>query len=312
MHEASKRNSLAREIRARCRGELLVDEPLMKYTHFGLGGAADLFFRPADMDDLIAAVPFVLDSEMRVLPLGGGTNMLVSDAGFRGFVICLTRGLAGMAVESDRGVAQAGASLQVFSRRCQRAGRAGMEFGCGIPGTVGGAIRGNAGAWGGQIMERAAWVRGLDLGSGQAVELQRDSISFSYRHTDLPPEFLIVEAGFVLDEDEPAMVQARMDEMLAQRRSSQPLWARNAGCIFKNPPGTSAGLLIDRAGCKGLSVGDVEVSDVHANFIVNRGAGTAADVLSLVRMVQERVQQTSGIEMTMEVRVVGERGIENV
>ncbi len=311
MHDASKRTSLAREIQARCRGELLVDEPLKKHTHFGLGGCADLFFRPADMDDLTAAVPLVLDSELQVLPLGGGTNMLVNDAGFRGLVICLTRGLAGMAVESDQGVAQAGASLQVFSRRCQRAGRAGMEFGCGIPGTVGGAIRGNAGAWGGQIMERAAWVRGLDLRSGRAVELLKESISFSYRQTVLPPGFLIVEAGFLLEEDDPARVQTRMDEMLAQRRSSQPLWARNAGCIFKNPPGTSAGLLIDRAGCKGLSVGDVEVSDVHANFIVNRGAGTAADVRSLVRKVQERVQQTFGIEMAMEVRIVGEWGIEN-
>ena len=160
-------------------------------------------------------------------------------------------------------------------------------------------------------MERTAWLRGLDLRSGEALELQRDSISYSYRRTDLAAGFLIVEAGFILEEDDPGTVQARMDEMLAQRRSSQPLWARNAGCIFKNPPGASAGLLIDRAGCKGLSVGDVEVSDVHANFIVNRGGGTAADVLSLVRMVQESVQKAFGIEMNMEVRVVGERGIEN-
>lgn len=311
MPDASKQNLLAREIGARCRGELLVDEPLKKHTHFGLGGPADLFFRPADMDDLIAAVPLVLDSEQLVLPVGGGTNMLVSDAGFRGLVICLAGGLSGMAFESDQGIAQAGASLQVFSRRCQRAGRTGMEFGCGIPGTVGGAIRGNAGAWGGQIMERTAWLRGLNLRSGEALELQSDSISFSYRRTDLPAGFLIVEAGFVLEEDDPGTVQARMDEMLANRRSSQPLWARNAGCIFKNPPGTSAGLLIDRAGCKGLSVGNVEVSDVHANFIVNRGGGTAADVLSLVRTVQERVQKAFGIEMSMEVRVVGEQGIEN-
>lgn len=312
MHDASRRNSLAREIRARCRGELLVDEPLRKYTHFGMGGAADLFFRPADIDDLITAVPLVLDSELQVLPLGGGTNMLVNDAGFRGLVICLAGGLSEMAVESDQGIAQAGASLQVFSRRCQRSGRTGMEFGCGIPGTVGGAIRGNAGAWGGQIMERTTWLRGLDLRTGDALELQRESISFSYRRTELPPGFLIVEAGFSLDEDDPAMVQARMDEMLARRRSSQPLWERNAGCIFKNPPGASAGLLIDRAGCKGLSVGDVQVSDVHANFIVNRGGGTAADVLSLARMVQERVQQAFGIEMNMEVRIVGEGGIENL
>ena len=311
MHDASKRNALAREIRARCRGELLVDEPLKKHTHFGMGGAADLFFRPADMDDLVTAVPLVLDSQLQVLALGGGTNLLVSDAGFRGLVICLTGGLSGMAVESDQGIAQAGASLQVFSRRCQRAGRTGMEFGCGIPGTVGGAVWGNAGAWGGQILERTAWLRGLDLRSGDALELQRESISFSYRRTDLPAGFLIVEAGFFLEEDDPAMVQARMDEMLAQRRSSQPLWERNAGCIFKNPPGTSAGLLIDKAGCKGLSVGDVEVSDVHANFIVNRGGGTSADVLSLAQMVQEKVRQAFGIEMNMEVCVVGERGIEN-
>ncbi len=304
------RDLLAREIRARCRGELRINEPLSAHTTFGMGGPADLFFLPTDLDDLASVVPLVRDSGLPVLPLGGGTNMLVRETGFRGLVLCLTDGLT--RVKADRGQAQAGASLQVFSRRCQRAGRTGMEFGCGIPGTVGGAIRGNAGAWGGETLKPLIWLRAIDLKSGEEVRLQQAQIPFGYRHTDLPAGLLIIDAAFQLEEEDPEVVKRRMDEMLAQRRASQPLWKRNAGCIFKNPPGTSAGLLIDRAGCKGLSAGAVEISDLHANFMVNLGGGSSEDALALIKQVRQRVHQAHGVELETEVRIVGKHGVENL
>lgn len=312
MADRSRRDALAREIRAQCRGELRVDEPLSAHTAFGVGGPADLFFLPADLDDLARAVPLMRDAGVPVLPIGGGTNMLVRTAGFRGLAICLTQGAARIRIEADLAHVQAGASLQVLSRRCGRAGRTGLEFGCGIPGTVGGAIRGNAGAWGGETLHRLLWLRGVDVASGADVRLEKAEIPFGYRHADLPDGLLVVEAAFQLAEDDPEAVEQRMDEMLARRRTSQPLGDRNAGCVFKNPPGTSAGLLIDRAGCKGLAEGGMAVSDVHANFVVNRGGGSAEDVLALVAQVRERVRREAGIALALELRVVGEQGIEKV
>ena len=186
-----------------------------------------------------------------------------------------------------------------------------MEFGCGIPGTVGGAVRGNAGAWGGETMDRLEWLAGVDLASGEQVRLAQAEVSYRYRWTGLAASLLILEAGFRLDEDDPADIEARMDEMLAQRKASQPLWNRNAGCIFKNPANTSAGLLIDQAGCKGLSSGGATISDLHANFIVNRGDATPEDVLSLIDLVRERVLRTHGVALETEVRIVGAHGVEN-
>ena len=186
-----------------------------------------------------------------------------------------------------------------------------MEFGCGIPGSVGGAVRGNAGAWGGETLDKVSQLNGIDLSSGDVVTLQKNDVSFAYRHTDLSPDLLITEVYFDLAEEDPGVIQGRMDEMLSQRKATQPLWQRNAGCLFKNPTGTSAGLLIDQAGCKGLSVGAAQVSELHANFVVNLGGGLAEDVLSLADQVRARVREESGAELELEIRVVGEAGIEN-
>ena len=231
MPDTGTRDLLAREIRHRCRGKLLIGEPLGARTAFGVGGPADLLFLPADLDDLAAGLDPVLSADLPVLPLGGGTNTLVEEAGFRGLVICLADGATDIRVEGERGTVQAGASLQVFARRCQRTGRTGMEFGSGIPGTVGGAIRGNAGAWGGETLERLLWLRGIDLLSGKDIHLRQNEIVYGYRHADLPEGILVMEAAFRLEEDDPEAVQERMDEMLSRRKASQPVSQRNAGCV---------------------------------------------------------------------------------
>lgn len=301
-----RRDLLARELEARCRGKLKRDEPLGKHTTFGLGGAADLFFAPADLDDLACAIPLIKDAGVPIFPLGGGTNTLVRDGGFRGMVISLTAGARKINIGRDEVVAQAGASTQVMARQCQRAGKSGLEFGCGIPGSIGGAIWGNAGAWGGETLDELTWLRGVDLKMGGDICLAQSDIAFGYRHADLPAGLLIAEAGFRVEEGDPQVIAATMDRMLAERKHTQPLSNRSCGCIFKNPPGHSAGALIDRAGCKGMAVGAVSVSEVHANFMVNLGGHSAADVLALIARVRDRVFEVHGIELETEVRIVGD------
>ena len=302
---------VASEIQSRCRGELKRDESLAKHTTFGLGGPADFFFLPADLNDLAVAVPLIKDAGIPIFLLGGGTNTLVRDSGFRGLVISLTAGARQIDIGDDEVIVQAGASTQVMARRCQRAGRTGLEFGCGIPGTIGGAIWGNAGAWGGETLDRLNWLRGVDLKSGEEVNLKKDDITYGYRHTELPSDLLVIESGFAIGAGDPDVIAAEMEQMLSERKNTQPLSSRSSGCIFKNPPNYSAGLLIDKAGCKGMSVGAVEVSDIHANFMVNLGGRTAEDVLSLIGQVQKRVSKVHKIELEPEVRVLGEQGLES-
>ena len=297
---------LARELEARCRGKLKRDEPLGKYTTLGLGGAADLFFAPADLGDLSRAVPLIKDAGLPIFPLGGGTNTLVRDGGFRGMVISLTAGARKIKIGGDEVVVQAGASTQVVARQCQRAGKSGLEFGCGIPGSIGGAIWGNAGAWGGETLDHLTWLRGVDLKTGEEMDLAQSDIAFGYRHADLPEDLLIAEAGFRVAQGDPEVIAAAMDRMLAERKDTQPLSNRSCGCMFKNPPGHSAGALIDRAGCKGMAVGAVSVSEVHANFMVNLGGHSAADVLALIARVRARVFEVHGIELESEVQIVGD------
>lgn len=303
---------LAAALRESCRGRVLENEPLSQHTTFGVGGPADLFFFPADAADLALAVPILLEGELPIIPLGGGTNTLAKDEGFRGVVVNLSEGLTDIEVKGDEARVDAGASTQVFSRRCQRAGRTGFEFACGIPGTIGGAVRGNAGAWGGETFDGLRWIRGVSLGSTAEVTLKKEEIAHSYRRVELPEELLVLEASFEVGEEDPSKILGRMEKMLEERREQQPLSMRNAGCVFKNPEGSAAGLLIDRSGCKGVSVSNVAVSDIHANFLVTKGGTTATDVLSLIGQVRQSVLESQGVELETEIRIIGEQGYENV
>jgi UDP-N-acetylmuramate dehydrogenase len=309
MTHNSQNNTFIKKLQETCRGQLRIQEPLSKHTTFGLGGCADLFFLPADLDDLALSIPLLKEANIPILPLGGGTNTLVGNAGFRGIVICLTAGAHH--IDVSQGFVQAGASTQVFSRQCQRAGKTGFEFGCGIPGTLGGAIRGNAGAWGGETFDNLISVKGISLKSGLDETFHKSDLTYAYRRTNFSPDFLIVEANFQLGEEDPEVIQKKMTQMLSERKASQPLSNRSPGCIFKNPPGTSAGKLIDQAGCKGLSVGQVQVSDVHANFMINLGGSSADDVLALIQEVTQRVQSVHNITLEPEIRIIGEYGIVN-
>jgi UDP-N-acetylmuramate dehydrogenase len=167
-------------------------------------------------------------------------------------------------------------------------------------------VRGNAGAFGGETFDRLLSVEALDMGTGQIVLLKKEDLPHAYRRCDLPPGLLLLRGVFALAGGRPEEIEARMDGILSRRKATQPLYERNAGCIFKNPAGSSAGLLIDQAGCKGLRVGGAVVSDVHANFMVNRGGARATDILALVERIRDRVRQHAGVELETEIRIIGE------
>lgn len=302
--------SWQKELRGVVKGEVLIDAQACRYTSLAVGGRIDALVFPADKADLAAAVRFLKSRSVPFLPLGNGTNVIVTDRGYRGALLGLAalRRLA-IAKRGETEVvleAQAGAPLAEVVSLCIREGLTGMEFCAGIPGSVGGAVRMNAGAYGGQIQDVLKEAEVMEA-SGHVTVLARDELSFSYRNLDLPAETIIIGATFSLKPREPAAVADRVREIIALRRERHPLDLPNAGSIFKNLPGIPAGRLIDEANLKGVRIGNAKVSERHANFIVNLGGATASDVLALARLVRQRVLETTGKDLEMEVRIIGEQ-----
>jgi UDP-N-acetylmuramate dehydrogenase len=295
---------LAKELCARMRGTVLTREPMARHTTFKIGGPADLAVVPEDADDLKAALHFARSRGLPVFVLGSGSNTLVRDGGIRGMVI-LPEKFQDLAREGDEVTAGAGVRISRLLAFCCKQGLAGLEFLSGVPGTVGGAVWGNAGAWGGATAERLARVD-LVTEEGDDLLLGRDVIPFAYRFSGFPKGAVIVRATFALKPGDPTAIRQRISRWLVQRNASQPVEFRSAGSIFKNPPGEYAGRLVDSAGVKGTRIGGAKISEKHGNFFVNLGEAQAADVLALVELARERVRATAGIELELEIRVVGE------
>lgn len=286
------------------RGTLRRDVPLAPLTWLRVGGPAEALFQPADAEDL-AAFLAGLPAEVPVTPLGVASNLLVRDSGVAGVVVRFGGPLARVeAGEDGLVVAGAGALDQKVAAVAQRAGRAGLEFMVGIPGTVGGAVRMNAGAFGGETGPRVAWVEALDR-TGGLRRLGPDDIRFEYRRSDLPAHWIVTRAAFRTEPGEPAAVLARMDAVRAEREAAQPLRVATGGSTFKNPDGRKAWRLIDDAGCRGLRLGGAVVSEKHCNFLVNTGAASAADVEALGELVRRRVREAQGVELEWEIHRVG-------
>ncbi len=295
---------LARALRARVRGAVRCHEPMARHTSFRIGGPADLAVVPEDGEDLKAALQFARESGLPVHVLGGGSNTLVRDGGIRGMVI-LSEKFQELGREGDAVRAGAGVRISRLLAFCSRQGLAGLEFLSGVPGSVGGAVWGNAGAWGGATADRLARVH-LVTAEGEDLFLERGAIPFAYRCSGLPAGAVILRATFALEPGEPAAIRRRISRWLVQRNASQPVEFRSAGSIFKNPPGDHAGRLVDRAGVKGTRIGGAMISEKHGNFFVNLGGARAADVLALIHLARERVRATAGVELELEIRVVGE------
>ncbi len=298
------RKRLADLVRERVRGELLIDEPLSLHTSLKVGGPADLFVAPADLADLRELLRLFAEHGVPHLVIGGGYNLLVRDGGFRGAAISLHH-LRSLEEVSD-GLLSAGAGVTngAFVRFTEERRLTGMEFLIGIPGTVGGALAMNAGAHGEAILGQLESL--TTLTGGELKTRTQEELVYGYRYLRLEPGEIIVKAAFRLAPGSPTEIEERIERFLAHRRNSQRVSFPNAGSFFKNPDGEQAWRLIDEAGLRGHRVGGAQVSEVHANFLVNRGGAAARDFLALAALIKERVKATSGIDLEEEVRIVGE------
>lgn len=288
------------------RGRLLPDAPLGPKTWFRVGGPAEALFRPSDEDDLaefLAALP----DDIPVTVLGVGSNLLVRDGGVRGLVVRLDRKFAGIATAGDQIRAGAGALDLKVALTAARDGIAGLEFLSGIPGTIGGGFRTNAGAYGREFKDVLVAAHAIDR-RGRRHEVDGAVLGLAYRHSDFPADWIITGATFAGVRDDPAAIAVRLRDIQAAREASQPIRARTGGSTFANPPGgRRAWELIDAAGCRGLRWGGAMVSEQHTNFLINTGNATAADIENLGEQVRRRVRERFGVCLDWEIRRTGER-----
>jgi UDP-N-acetylmuramate dehydrogenase len=298
-------NALERELHVAFGARVEAGRALAGLTSFRIGGPAELFLIVENADELAVALAAAHRHDLPSFCLGSGTNLLVSDRGMRGLVIKLGAGFA--QIEFDGSDVRAGAAAQFgeLAERTVERGLEGLEFGEGIPGSVGGGLVMNAGAFGGEMARVVTAVRGVDA-DGTARVLSPDEIGFAYRRTSLPPRFVIASVDFRLMPGDHIGLRARVAEIHAKRARRQPRGVPNAGSIFKNPPGGFAGRLLEAAGLKGERKGGAAFSEQHANFIVNLGGASAGEVRALIELARERVRANAGVELESEVRLVGE------
>jgi UDP-N-acetylmuramate dehydrogenase len=290
------------------RGRLTADAPIGKQTWFGVGGPAEVLFRPADLADL-AGFFAALPTPIPVTVIGVGSNLLVRDGGIPGVVIRLGRGFAAVEIEQDEVRAGAAALDRIVAFAAADAGLGGLEFLSGVPGSIGGSLRMNAGAYGREVKDVLVSAIALDR-TGEAHTVDSRAMGLSYRHSDADPSWIFVEARLRGALGDRAAIARRLNEIRAAREATQPVRARTGGSTFKNPPGDSAWQLIDAAGCRGLVRGGAMVSRQHTNFLINTWTATAADLEGLGEEVRQRVHETSGIWLEWEIERIGRSGRE--
>ncbi len=296
------------EVRAlapKLRGRLSANAPLAETTWFRVGGPAQALFSPADDEDL-AYLLSALSPDIPVIAIGLGSNLIVRDGGVEGVVVRLGGRAFNKIKVADgcRVVAGAAAPDQFVATAAAAAGVDGLAFLRGVPGSIGGALRMNAGAHGGEIKDVLVEARGVDR-SGSRRVLSNAEMGFSYRHSSVADGVIFTGAVLQGRAGDPAAIEAEMERITRAREASQPIREKTGGSTFKNPPGAKAWELIDKAGCRGLTVGDAEVSPMHCNFLINRGKATAAELEELGEKVRRRVRETSGVELEWEIKRIG-------
>ena len=286
------------------RGTLEANAPMAPLSWFRTGGPAEALFTPADEDDLAYFLAH-LPGEIPVLVVGLGSNLLVRDGGVPGVVIRLGKPFADVSVEGGQRIrAGAGAPDVKVASTAAKAGIAGLTFFRGIPGSIGGALRMNGGAYGGETKDVLVQATGLTR-KGERVTLANGDMGFTYRHSAVPDHVIFTQATFEGRPGDPATIQAEMNAITEARSSTQPVNTRTGGSTFKNPPGHKAWEVIDAAGCRGLRVGAAQVSELHCNFLINHGGASAADIEALGEEVRRRVREHSGVELEWEIKRVG-------
>lgn len=286
--------------------KVLAKEPMAAHTTFRIGGPADYFVKPETAEELSEVLKLCKEEQMPYFILGNGSNLLVGDRGFRGVVIQLYKNFDGIKIEGNKVTARAGAMLVRVAKEAGKAGLTGLEFASGIPGTIGGAMVMNAGAYGGEMKDVVTAVTVLTK-DGELKTLTGEEMNFRYRRSVVEDEGLIVlEAVMELKEGNAEEIQARMDELTVQRKTKQPIEFPSAGSTFKRPEGYFAGKLVQDAGLRGFQVGGAQVSEKHCGFVINAGGATAADVMSLMQQVSDTVNEKFGVTLEPEVKRIGE------
>lgn len=301
-------------------GRVLFDEPMSMHTSMGVGGRVDALIFPDTVGELKKLISFFLEEEISFLPVGNCTNLIVRDGGYRGVLISL-EALQRLEIRDENlsrestgkeeyagsvcVYAQAGVSFSGIVEFSVRESLSGMEFCAGIPGSVGGGLKMNAGAWGRELKDVVKSVSILDPGA-TIREIERKKLPFEYRNLDLPEGTIITGAEFYLARGNRNEIREKVADIIAARREKHPLTYRSAGSVFKNPPDSPAGKMIEEAGLRGLRVGDAEISGKHGNFIVNKGNAKAGDVIALIDAVQKRILGVRGIFLETELKIIGE------
>jgi UDP-N-acetylmuramate dehydrogenase len=285
------------------RGRLMSNQSLAELTWFRVGGPAQILFMPEDEADLSYFLSH-LPAEIAVIVIGLGSNLIVRDSGVPGAVIRLGRGFGEIAIEGRN--VRAGAAIPdvKVARAAQEAGIAGLSFMRGIPGGIGGALRMNGGAYGRETKDALLEARAVDR-QGHVHVLTNAEMGFSYRHCDAPDDYIFTQALFAGEPGDPAAIAAEMEKITESREATQPIKSRTGGSTFKNPPGQKAWQLIDAAGCRGLRIGDAQVSEMHCNFLINLGHASAADIETLGETVRRRVMENSGVMLEWEIKRIG-------
>jgi UDP-N-acetylmuramate dehydrogenase len=290
------------EIQKILRGKILVDEPMSKHTWMKVGGPADFYIEPADLPDLLSIIEYFFSHNYSWTVVGRGSNILVSDEGIRGAVINIENSLSNIKLDKGFVTAEAGVRLTKFVDFCIQNSFSGVEMLAGIPGTIGGAVVMNAGAHGGEISNHLVSVELIR--NGRLIKMEKSEAGFSYRRSGLSGD-LVLNATFKLPAGDVNLLAGKRREFVLKRNVSQPLELPNLGSMFKNPSNSYAAKLIEQAGLKGKRSGDAQISEKHANFIVNLGNAKANDVITLIELIKRTVYQNSGVMLELEVQTVG-------
>ncbi|MCF6461735.1 UDP-N-acetylmuramate dehydrogenase [Clostridium sp. Cult3] len=287
-------------------GEILFDEPMKNHTSFKIGGPADIMIIPSSEGEIVESIKFCRNNNIKYFVMGNGTNLLVKDSGIRGVVIKIGKGFDDIDIVEDKLLCQSGALLSLVGKQALKNSLRGFEFASGIPGTVGGAITMNAGAYGGEMKDIVTKVRVLDK-DNNILELNNEQMDFRYRGSKVVDEGLIVlSVEFQLEKGNYSMIEEKMRDLAFQRKSKQPLELPSGGSTFKRPVGHYAGKLIDDAGLRGVRFRDAQVSEKHCGFVVNRGEATFEEVYTLINTVQKIVRDKYDVVLEPEIKIIGD------
>ena len=282
----------------------LMNESLKKHTTYGIGGPADLMIFPKSKQDLIKVIEIINDNKIQLTILGSGSNVLVSDNGIRGAVISLKNSLKKIEVDENILYAECGTMLGKIVKHAVKNNLIGLENLNGVPGTLGGALIMNAGAWGGEISENLIHVEIMNS-KNEIQKIQKKDLNFSYRQSSFDKDDILLSAKFNLKKADKDIIKENFIEAQSGRKKSQPLNKRSAGSLFKNPTNSSAGKLLDDAGLKGFSIGDAKISEKHANFFINDGDASSRDMLMLIKKAHKEVKDKFNVNLSLEVKLMG-------